>query len=141
MNDCVGLFGTCANTKWRDGVIAEFEKHGIPYFNPLVEVGKWTPENAVIEAEHLANDKCILMIITGDAESYGSLAEVGWAALSCRMDSRDFVLVIEDYPGGDNLPNRTRQLVLAHARKAKVNVMNSVADATRYIIDNFNKIN
>ena len=34
---CVGLFGTCDKSTWRDPFMAKYKELGINYFNPVVE--------------------------------------------------------------------------------------------------------
>lgn len=77
LKDVVGLFGTCGTSLWRDPVMEELAVAGIEFFNPVVP--DWTPECATIEADHLATDKVILFVVTGETEGFGSLAETGWA--------------------------------------------------------------
>ena len=57
MNLCIGLFGTCGGSKWRDKFIAKYNERGIEFFNPQKD--DWKPEDAEIEADHLANDGVI----------------------------------------------------------------------------------
>ena len=71
----IGLFGTCGNSKWRDSFIKDYEKEGIDYYNPQVD--NWKPEDAKVEAEHLANDKIILFPVTRETSGLGSLVTVG----------------------------------------------------------------
>jgi hypothetical protein len=91
---CVGLFGTCGSSKWRDEFISAYDKLRMSYFNPQVD--DWTPELALVEAEHLANDKIILFPVTSETYAAGSLAEVGFSVLNAiRLDDRrDFIVMI-----------------------------------------------
>lgn len=96
MSLCIGLFGTCGSTTWRqDLFIPEYEKRNICYYNPQVE--DWRPEDAEIEAEHLANDQIILFPITNETYGLGSLSEVGFSILNAIKldDRRDFVVLID----------------------------------------------
>jgi len=95
MANCVGLFGTCGNSKWRDQFMDNFEGSNIDYFNPMVD--NWKPEDAAIEAEHLAADNIILFPITKETYGIGSLSEVGFGVLSAIKldDRRDFVVMID----------------------------------------------
>lgn len=129
MKDVIGLFGTAGSSKWRDPVIARCDELGIACFNPVVP--DWTPELAEIEADHLATDKVILFVITGETESYGSLAETGWAALAAQRNGQQVYFVVEDFPDGDpkSAPNRARKLVRSHAAKAGVPIYGSVTEA------------
>lgn len=95
---CIGLFGTCGNSKWRDPFMEKYKELGIKFFNPQVE--DWKPEDAAIEAEHLANDAIILFPVTSETYEIGSLSETGFSILqSIRLDDRrDFVIMIDPKP-------------------------------------------
>jgi len=123
----VGLFGTCGNSVWRDAFMANYEVLGIPFFNP--NKADWQPEDAIIEAEHLANDKIILFPITNETYATGSLAEVGFSILNAiRLDDRrNFVVMIDV----DLIPElddsiarkeslRSRALVIQHLKKLRL---------------------
>ncbi|MCP4357586.1 MAG: hypothetical protein GY796_06180 [Chloroflexi bacterium] len=141
LQNIIGLFGTSGNSVWREPVMHRLEEEGIPYFNPVVKSG-WKPEMAVIEAEHLATDRVILFVITGETESLGSLAETGWAALSGLKNGQTVLFVVQDYEpqinwvdklvGADNYADaavRTRKLVRAHMQKTGIPIYETVADA------------
>jgi hypothetical protein len=136
LQDVVGLFGTAGNSTWRDDVIVRLKAAGIAYFNPVV--ADWTPVHAEIESQHLASDRVILLVITGDTESYGSLAETGWAALSAAKNGQTVLLVIQDYPDGPkSTANRARALVRAHAQKAGIAVYADIDTAVTAAIHIF----
>ena len=61
MKQCIGLFGTCGTSKWRDNFIESYDYAKIEYFNPMVE--NWKPEDAEIKAEHLTTDNIILFYL------------------------------------------------------------------------------
>lgn len=121
---CIGLFGTCANSSWREAFKVVYDKLGIKYYDPQVE--DWTPECAVEEAEHLAKDDIILFPVLSESYGMGSLAEVGFSILQAiRIDSqRDFVILV-DSDLDDNLTDEAarkaslgaRRLVLSHLSK------------------------
>lgn len=96
---CIGLFGTCGKSTFRkDLFIPRYRSHGLSeeeWFNPQKE--DWKPEDAAIEADHLANDQVILFPVTGETYATGSLAEVGFSILSAIKldDRRDIVVAIE----------------------------------------------
>ncbi len=137
LQEVVGLFGSIAGRPWRDEVIPRLEQANIAYFNPVVASG-WTPAHAEIEAHHLATDRAILFVITGDSESYGSLAETGWAALTAVKNKQKVVFVIEDYPGSQrSAANRARILVRTHAEKAGVPIYDDLDTAVDEIIKVF----
>jgi hypothetical protein len=119
----VGLFGTCGGSRWREPFIARFEALGIPYFNPQVE--NWTPALAEVEAWHLANDALVLFSVTSETFAVGSLAEIGFSALSAlRMNANRFVVLYIDpsvdealvaqNPQAARDSVRARKLVFAH---------------------------
>jgi|SRR3989339_675174 len=124
---CVGLFGTCGGSRWREAFMKKYEEAGIEFFNP--QVADWKPEDAVKEAEHLANDAIILFPITGETYGTGSLAETGFSVLNAiRLDNRrDFVIMIEQQLD-DSLTDqvarkeslRARALVFQHLKKLRL---------------------
>ncbi len=135
MDLCVGLFGTCGGSRWRDDFIARYEQDGIAFFNPQVD--DWKPELAEIEAHHLAYDDVVLFPITGETYGTGSLAECGFSILNAIKldDRRDFVIMIEDVldPSLDNAELvkeslRARALVKQHLLKLQL--------PNLYIVDN-----
>lgn len=136
LQDVVGLFGTAGSSAWRDKVMARLAAAGIAYFNPVVP--DWTPAHAEIESQHLATDRVILLVITGETESYGSLAETGWAALSAAQNGQTMLLVIQDYHGDPkSAANRARALVRAHAQKAGMTVYDDIDTAVTAAIQIF----
>ena len=129
MKVCVGLFGTCGKSKWRDPFIETYQKAGSAFFNPQVD--NWTPECAVEEAKHLAEDAVILFPVTGETYGTGSLAEIGFSILNAiRLDDRrDFVIFVDqkldDCLMTDNPPMakdsiRARILVKQHLKKLNI---------------------
>lgn len=143
MKLCVGLFGTCGGSRWRDAFIARYDAEGIAWYNPQVE--NWDPSCADVEAEHLADDAIVLFPVTNETYAFGSLAEMGFSILNAIKldDRRDFVLMVaQDIaavdPRGDSLndlhlsngePNpvsrakesmRARALVRAHLTKLRL---------------------
>ena len=130
LKNVVGLFGTCGDSQWRNPVIARLQEAGFEHFNPVVP--NWTPECAVAESEHLASDRVLLFVITGETEGIASMAEAGFAALSAHKNGQTFILVVEDFPDGNpkSAVNRARKLVRAHAEKAGLKVFSSIEQAT-----------
>jgi len=92
----IGLFGTCGNSIWRKAFMEVYDSKEIAYFNPVKD--DWKPEDAKIEAEHLANDEIILFPVTDETLGLGSLGEVGFSILQAiKLDSnRDIVVMITD---------------------------------------------
>lgn len=131
----IGLFGTCGGSTWRKEFIEQYEKMGINFFNPQVD--DWKPEDAEIEADHLANDKVILFPVTGETYGTGSLSEVGFSILNAIKldDRRSFVIMIEkdlSLALEDTIARkeslRARALVSQHLRKLRLGNL--------YVVDN-----
>lgn len=127
MRLCIGLFGTCGRSRWRDRFMALYTERGIEFYNP--NVPDWKPELAQVEADHLANDDVILFPVTAETYGTGSLAETGFSIIQAiRLDDRrDFVILIEQRLDED-LDNaelrkeslRARALVLQHLKKLRL---------------------
>lgn len=140
LKNVVGLFGTCGDSKWRENhSIPLLEKAGIEFFNPVVP--DWTDECAVIEAEHAAQDKVVLMVITGETTAIGSMAESGWIALQNHLRGQTTIFVLADMnpePDPSLRINKIRKLMRAHMAKLpkdfSVVVFNSIVDATNHAI-------
>lgn len=124
--NCIGLFGTCGRSTWRDKFIEIYSAKGISFFNP--NVADWKPELAEIEAEHLASDQIILFPITKETYGTGSLAETGFSVLNAIKldDRRDFVIMVDqvldedlmtDNPVAAKESLRARALVKQHLKK------------------------
>lgn len=121
----IGLFGTCGGSKWRDPFIEVYGRASIPFYNP--QVIEWKEEDAIIEAEHLANDEVVLFPITGETYGLGSLAETGFSILQAIKleENRDFVLLIDKTPNKELKDDealyrescRARALVIQHLKK------------------------
>ena len=145
---CVGLFGTCGGSKWREPFMKKYVRLGINFFNPQVD--DWKPYSAEIEAEHLANDRVILFPITSETYATGSLAESGFSILQAiRLDDRrQFVIMIEDFLDDALMENevaakeslRARALVIQHLKKLRLSnlhVVNSLDDMLKVSIQLF----
>lgn len=126
---CIGLFGSCGSSPWRDRFIKIYELEGIPYFNPQKD--DWCSEDAAIEAAHLVNDAIILFPVTRETYGTGSLAETGFSimqAIRATTEHARFVVVMIDRQLNPELASdpvafkesiRARALVLAHLAKIK----------------------
>ena len=127
-NNTIGLFGTCGKSTWRKRFIDNYESRSINYFNPQVD--NWKPEDAEIEAKHLATDSIILFPVLGETYGLGSLAETGFSiSQAMKMDDRRyFVLLIDKQPEESLRSNlelfkescRSRALVRAHLSKVSL---------------------
>lgn len=101
-NICIGLFGTCGNSTWRNDFIQRYlqrgMKDGIDFFNPQVK--DWKPELAEIEAEHLAEDQILCFPVTKETYGTGSLAETGFSIMQGLKfdDRREILLLIDPIP-------------------------------------------
>lgn len=95
---CIGLFGTCGESRWRESFIAHYETMGIPYFNPQVATGAWHAGLVANENQHFNQDAIILFPVTSETTGQGSLAEIGFSVSSALRHSHDrfFVFMIED---------------------------------------------
>jgi len=135
----IGLFGTCGGSQWRAAFMEEYKKLGISFFNPQVD--DWKPEDAEIEAQHLADDKVILFPVTNETYGTGSLSEVGFSILNAIKldDRRSFVVMIEK----DLVPElsdpiarkeslRARALVFQHLRKLRLSNL--------YVVENLDEM-
>lgn len=127
MELCVGMFGTCGGSTWRDPFTSTYRDMNIPSFNPQVD--DWNESLAIVEAEHLANDAIILFPVTGETYGIGSLSECGFSILQAiRLDDRrDFVLMIDntldeslDDPALRKESMRARALVRQHLLKLRL---------------------
>lgn len=123
---CIGLFGTCGDSTWRNEFMKAFDLEGIAYFNP--QKPEWREEDAVEEAWHLVNDEVILFPVTDETYAAGSLAESGFSILSAlRSNDQRFVVIyiapnvcpalqVAD-PAAAKDSARARALVQAHLKK------------------------
>lgn len=140
MKLCIGLFGTCGKSKWREPFMAEYEQLGISFYNP--NKANWVPSDAEEEAEHLADDAVILFPVTDETYATGSLAETGFSILNAiRLDDRrDFVIMIapdleeelkNENPTAAKESIRARALVRQHLKKLRLSnlyVVESLAE-------------
>jgi hypothetical protein len=128
MKLCIGLFGTCGSSNWREPFIIGYIANKIEFFNPQVD--DWKPELAAIEAEHLAEDGIILFPITSETYGLGSLSEVGFSILNAiQLDKmREFCVLIEQKLDEKLIENkvlakesmRARALVYQHLKKLRL---------------------
>jgi hypothetical protein len=124
----IGLFGTCGNSTWRQQFMEIYNQYGIEYFNPQKD--NWSPEDAIDEAKHLANDEIILFPVTSETYATGSLAEVGFSILQAIKldDRREFIIMIDnniDQALKENViaakeSIRARALVREHLKKIRL---------------------
>lgn len=132
MTVCIGLFGTCANVRWRDSFMKTYDYMRISYYNPMVD--KWDSSAVAEEAQHLAEDSIILFPVLKDSLGLASLAEVSIGPLKAQKqhDYRSFVVFIEDdVIGNDENSLRSRALVKGHLKNMglpNVYIVNSLEE-------------
>jgi hypothetical protein len=126
----IGLFGTCGGSAWREDFKDAYAVRGYDYYDP--QKADWQPEDAILEAEHLANDAIILFPITNETYGSGSLCEVGFSILhASRADyCRDFVIMVDPdlkdtlkTYNGEALAKesiRSRALVIQHLKRLRL---------------------
>lgn len=105
---------------WREYIIQpELDQLGVTYYNPVVE--EWSEENAREEAEAIANAETIVLVITQNHPSIGSLAESGWAVVSALERNQTVILFIaNEQENADSL--RARKIVLSQAKTLAPNI-------------------
>ncbi len=119
---CIGLFGTCNNSKWREEFIAQYEHDGIDYFNP--DAGDhWHPGMIDDENRHLMEDNIILFPVLAESLGFGSLGEIGFSILNIKRNIENgsnqyLIVMIDDICTAElttdaerDHSNRTRKLV------------------------------
>ena len=126
MKPCIGLFGTCGSSKWRDPFINRYKTKSMNYFNPLKS--DWKPEDAREEAEHLVKDEILLFPITGETFGTASLAETGYSIInSIRANDHRYVIIFiepkvsemlhQENPTAAKESTNSRAIVAAHLKK------------------------
>jgi hypothetical protein len=135
------LGGACGHTTWRtDITIPILTEQRIPYFNPQLPDGAWTPEQQ--EVEMLAKNAADiwLFVITADTRSIASIAEAAYRI----GERRAIVLSIEDIPKGSKIDNvalspsevedlnRGRAYLREMAEKHNIPVFKEIAAATQH---------
>lgn len=93
--DYVGLFGTCGNSTWRQPFIDRYKALKIPFFNPQLPDGTWTPADSEKEVLHLANDDIIVFVITDETYAFVSLVEAGLIIGRMQNSHRKLVIFID----------------------------------------------
>jgi hypothetical protein len=126
---CVGLFGTCGDSTFRqDLFIPVYEREGIDYFNP--QVADWKPEYALNESDHLTYDVVQCWPVLSSTYGSGSLAEQGYSIASTLRSASPFpkfVIPMIELTLDDDLTDevarseslRARQIASVHLRKSE----------------------
>ena len=126
MKHCIGLFGTCGSSKWREKFINRYKTKSISYFNPQKD--NWKPEDAVIESEHLLSDDIVLFPITSETFGTASLAETGYSIINAiKSNENRYVIIFIDKklnpllhlenPTAAKESTNSRTIVLEHLKK------------------------
>jgi hypothetical protein len=120
VRNIIGLFGSCGDTTWRkDIAIPIIKKAKKKYFNPQKKT--WTKQNAILEYDHLMNDKVIVHVITDETNGFGSLSESGWIAMGALLRGQKIGFYIEE--DNSKLLNseekRARELIKYHIENIK----------------------
>lgn len=148
----IGLFGTCGKSKWRDHFIRTYETDTISYFNPVKK--DWKPEDAVNEANHMANDEIIVIAILGETFSTASLAEVGFAVINTLLDQSKYAIIYlekevtaelkDSNPQAAKESNNARKIVWQHLLKVteatdRIYLAESLEDARNKSLEYYNE--
>lgn len=125
---CVGLFGTCGGSTWRDDFIKEIDnlEDDTTYFNP--DAGdNWHPGMIDDENRHLMEDEIILFPVLGETAGTGSLGEIGFSVLNVMRNvmngkAQFLIILIDDVCTVDDEAlakdsNRARKLVKSKVLK------------------------
>lgn len=137
------LGGACGRTTWRtDIAIPILEAAGIPYFNPQLPEGAWTPEYQYVEMAVKEAADVWLFVFTGDTRGIASIGEVAYRI----GQEGKIALAMEDVPAGaviDNIPltqreqddiNRGRVYLRAMADLHHIPVFDTIAEATEHAV-------
>lgn len=140
MELCIGLFGTCGKSKWRDPFITMYDKNNINFFNPQVD--DWEPSMAEKEAHHLAHDAVILFPVLGETYGLGSLAETGFSILNALKldDHRHFVIMIEKDLDEKLKSNPELYKESARARALIKEHLSKIHFSNVYVVDSLEKM-
>jgi len=149
MQNVIGLFGTCDNSKWREPFMQAYESHKIEFFNP--DAGdNWHPGMIEDENRNLREDHIILFPVLGESLGVGSLGEIGFSVLNVLRNIQNgsnqyLIAMIDDVCTDERktaderkTSDRTRKLVkskLVDVRHPNVFVVDSLDDMLRLSID------
>ena len=111
----LGLFGTCGTPAdpWRNNYFLPWlSQKRLPYFNPVISNGGWTPAHAEIEADHLAHDGVIVFPVSTMTNGYGSLAEIPFAIIWALLKGQKLSVFIEMPKEKDPMVRGPRQMAI-----------------------------
>lgn len=138
----IGLFGTCGNSTFRkDLFIPEYERLGIPYFNPQVD--DWDPSLADIEADHLAHDVVQCWPVLGSTYGAGSLAEQGYSiASSLRAPTPlpKFIIPLIEMELSDDLTDEVARKESLRARKLASTHLEKNASPNVFVVSSLDEM-
>jgi hypothetical protein len=137
------LGGACGRTTWRSDIaIPILEAAGVPYYNPQLPEGAWTPAHQFNEMEVKTAADVWLFVLTGDTRGIASIGEVAYRIGSFGK----IAIAIEDVPYGAVLNghvisnaevddiNRGRVFLRAMAAEHGIPVFEDVASATHHAV-------
>ena len=137
------LGGTCGKTTWRNEIaIPVLEAAQLPYHNPQLPEGAWTPDHQYAEMEVKNKAEIWLFVLTTDTRGIASIGEVayrigqgGKIALAMQYFQPGAVLngQILSQTEIDDL-NRGRVFLQAMAEKHGVPVFEDIAAAAEYTV-------
>lgn len=111
----IGLFGTCGKSIWRQAFVDQYTVRGIPFFNPQVADGMWTPADSDKEICHLANDDIVIFAITDETYAFISLMEAAMAIGRMKDSFRKLIVFID--------PDVSKSLIEADLGLAKASIL------------------
>ena len=113
----VFLMGTIS--AWREPYKILCKRLGLSFYDPQIVGRPWTEEDGRIEAEMLNTCKIVVMAITTDTDSHGSLTESGYVLARAIVKKQKFGLLLQQYTdpaevAAHDASNRARKLAFMH---------------------------
>jgi Nucleoside 2-deoxyribosyltransferase like len=126
------LMGSAGSSNWRETFKAACQTAGLNCFDPVVPV--WDAEAQAREIAALEKAKVVVMAITQDTASVGSLAESGWVALSALQRGQAFGLFID--PDVDQPEKRPLNGLLAvlWGNRSNVDTLEEASKRSRQLV-------
>lgn len=126
----IGLFGTCGSSTWRTAFVSAFDQQSIPFFNPQLPEGVWTPDRAdeFVQAENknLKSNDIVLFPVTDETTGQGSLAEIGFSVMDTirNLNGRKLIVLVDlDCKCPKSTPAQIEE-----SKRSRVLVRSKVAD-------------
>jgi hypothetical protein len=138
MKACVGLFGTCGGSMWREIYKKALSERGIECYDPQVmpetHGREWQPSDMELEREHLQNDIVLMFKVTGETTSSTSLLEI----ITMVHEPKQFIVILienlladaKDFANDEKL-QQFAQSIEQILRKKGFKFGNPIDDATR----------